>query len=89
MIVKLIAKFWNPPIAAEQLLRVAQLVEDLLVLRGVVPAGAGPLLIPPSFSIETHRWRRYSLALVPFLSSDDTTDSGVPRRIAPCWPSTS
>ena len=41
MIVKLMAKFWNPPIAAEELLRVAQLVEDLLVLRGVVPAGSG------------------------------------------------
>ena len=32
MIVNEIAKFWNPPIAAEELLRVAELVQDLLVV---------------------------------------------------------
>ena len=31
MIVNEIAKFWNPPIAAEQLLRVAELVQGPLV----------------------------------------------------------
>ena len=36
MIVKLMAKLRNPPMRAEELLRVAQLVEDLFVLRGVV-----------------------------------------------------
>ena len=35
MIVNEIAKFWNPPMAAEELLRVAELVEDLLVLGDV------------------------------------------------------
>ncbi len=35
MIVKLIAKFWNPPIARNSSWAVSHLVEDLLVLRGV------------------------------------------------------
>ena len=39
MIVKLIAKFWNPPIARKQLLGVAHLVQDLLVLRRVDRTG--------------------------------------------------
>ena len=50
MIVNEIAKFWKPPIAAEQLLRVAELVQDLLVAfragasRGVVPFPSALLL---------------------------------------------
>ena len=38
MIVNEIAKFWKPPIAPEELLRVAEPVQDPLVLVGVVAA---------------------------------------------------
>ena len=43
MIVNEIAKFWKPPIAAEELLRVAELMEDLLLPRR---CGSCPQVVP-------------------------------------------
>ena len=72
----------EPAHPAEELLRVAQLVEDLLVLRGVVPAAFGLLCsFDASFVRSGPTVGGYSRPFVPFLSSGDTTGTANGRRI--------
>ena len=56
MIVNEIAKFRNPPIAAEELLRVAEPVKDLLVLRGLVRGRCVGAQVLPSFRLPGRRY---------------------------------
>ena len=82
MIVNEIAKFWNPPIAAEELLRVAELVQDLLVARR---AGAGPGVVPfPSAllarSVSCQRY--YARLATSVVNVSDGTSVGSPSCLA-------